>query len=265
MFLDRLQAHRAWAAVCLAATGLMASVSGYAQPVPAGAASAPAAEMTPNERAQRDADKVFKWILIHSDKPRKAGTARDEKRDDKRDEKPAVATRTKPAARPAEPAPAAAAPVVAEAVEPAGKAAAPVPEISTPLAVAAPAAATPPPIDTALAPLASAATSAATSSTTRVAPASLPIPTPADDSEETLQPLVRTDPKFPPSLLRTLGKGQVQVRFTVQPDGSVAEPSVVTMSDSRLRPAALAAVAQWRFAPLRKSQTGVVDLVFNLE
>ena len=256
MFLDRMQAPCALAAGCLAAAGLLSSASAGAQP-----ASAPAAEMTANERAQRDADKVFKWILIHSDKPRKAGSGRDEKRDERHDEKPAVATRAKPAARAAEPAPVAAAPAVAAAAVPSAKSAAPAPEASVPLADAAPAAVAPPPVETALAPVASAATSASS----RVAPANVPAPAPADDREEILQPLVRTDPKFPPSLLRTLGKGQVQVRFTVQPDGSVVEPSVVTMSDSRLRPAALAAVAQWRFAPLRKAQTGVVDLVFNLE
>jgi len=219
-----------------AAAASMASTSAGAQPAPA-AASAPAAELTPNERAQRDADKFLKWILIHSDKPRKAGVNRT---DDKREERPAVAAGVKPAA-----------PIAAAA-------ASPVPVVSaSPPAGVAPVAET----QTVAAPLAAVETRM-----TATAPApALPIVLGADTADEVLTPLSRTDPKFPPSVLRSLSKGNVKVRFTVLPDGSVAEPAVVTSSDSRLRPAALAAVARWRFAPLRRSQLGAVDLVFDFE
>lgn len=221
-------------AALFAAAASMASTSAGAQPAPA-AASAPAAELTPNERAQRDADKFLKWILIHSDKPRKAGVNRT---DDKREERPAVAAGVKPAA-----------PIAAAA-------ASPVPVVSaSPPAGVAPVAET----QTAAAPLAAVETRM-----TATAPA-LPIVLGADTADEVLTPLSRTGPKFPPSVLRSLSKGNVKVRFTVLPDGSVAEPAVVTSSDSRLRPAALAAVARWRFAPLRRSQLGAVDLVFDFE
>ena len=262
MFLDRLQAPCAVVAAVFAAAGLSASTSVGAQPAPTGAASAPAAELTPNERAQRDADKVFKWILIHSDKPRKAGASRtDEKREErpaiekreerpaleKREERPALATRAKPAAR------AATEPVAATASSMSAAAA-------PPLAAGAPiVGAEPAPVTTASASLAAVETRAIPTGS------SLPVAIAADTVDEILTPLLRTDPKFPPSLLRTLSKGNVKVRFTVLPDGSVAEPAVVTSSDSRLRPAALAAVAQWRFVPLRKPQLGVVDLVFDFE
>ena len=254
MFLDRLQAPCAVVAAVFAAAGLSASTSVGAQPAPAGAASAPAAELTPNERAQRDADKVFKWILIHSDKPRKAGANRtDEKREErpateKREERPAVAARAKPGAPPVVAAtPSLAASTVRVANAP-------------PLAAVAPIVDTQPAtVTTASAPLAAVGT--------RVIPTGFALPgaMTADTDDEILTPLSRTDPKFPPSLLRTLSKGNVKVRFTVLPDGSVAEPAVVTSSDSRLRSAALAAVAQWRFVPLRKPQFGVVDLVFDFE
>ncbi|MBC8058971.1 MAG: TonB family protein, partial [Rhizobiales bacterium] len=102
---------------------------------------------------------------------------------------------------------------------------------------------------------------------TRIAPSNSP-PTAAvavEAIDEALTPLARTDPQFPPSLLRSLRKGQVRVRFTVLPNGSVAEPAVVTSSNAKLNPAALAAIAQWRFAPVRQAQGGVVDLGFNLD
>ena len=189
-------------AALFAAAASMASTSAGAQPAPA-AASAPAAELTPKERAQRDADKFFKWLLIHSDKPRKAGVNRT---DDKREERPAVAAGVKPAA-----------PIAAAA-------ASPVPVVSAPPpAGVAPVAET----QTAAAPLAAVETRM-----TSTAPA-LPIVLGADTADEVLTPLSRTDPKFPPSVLRSLSKGNVKVRFTVLPDGSVAEPAVVTSSDSR--------------------------------
>jgi|GEM_PF-5840746 len=66
MHLDRLRARAPSTRVfmfCLAA-GLWAP--NVARSQAGSAASASAAEMTPAERAQRDADKVLKWILIHS-------------------------------------------------------------------------------------------------------------------------------------------------------------------------------------------------------
>ncbi len=145
MFVYRLQAQRASMAALFAAAASMASTSAGAQPAPA-AASAPAAELTPNERAQRDADKFFKWILIHSDKPRKAGVNRT---DDKREERPAVAAGVKPAAPIAA---AAASPVpVVSASPPAGvalvaetqTAAAPLAAVETRMTATAPAPALP--------------------------------------------------------------------------------------------------------------------------
>ena len=89
-------------------------------------------------------------------------------------------------------------------------------------------------------------------------------PTPAvvaaESIEETLTPLFRAEPEFSANLLRTLRKGAVQLRFTGLPDGSVTDPAVVTSTHARLNPSALAAIAQWRFSPLRKPLAGLITL-----
>lgn len=222
MSLDRLRL------ISLIAAALGSSADSGAQSA-APAASGASAELTPAERAKRDGDKVFHWILIHGDKPRKAAASRD----DKPPTRAKLPART--AARSEEPVPvAAAAPAVIEAV------ASPAPAASA----AAPAAELPAP-----APEPAVATVAA--------------PSAEEPATEPLTPLAQPEPRFPANLLRTLRSGQVQVRFTVLPDGSVAEPVVVASSNSRLNPSALAAVAQWRFAPVHKPQQGIVDLGFN--
>jgi len=257
MLLDRLRAPAPGAALCkfgMALAVLWPSVFVSAQTAAPGASAASAAELTPAERAKRDGDQVFHWILIHSDKPRKPVAAKDEK--------PTVAvTHVKPPARTAaradEPAPAASAVAVASSAASAVPArtavAAAAPEATPATAIAAAPEAT----------AASAAVKLATvSMTTPAAPAAAAAAV-EDDAPESLKPLSQTEPKFPINLIRSLRTGQVQVKFTVLPDGSVAEPEVLSSSNPRLNPPALAAVAQWRFAPLRKPQHGVVDLGFN--
>jgi TonB family protein len=249
MFLDRLRAclPGAACAASLATAALWPFASATAQtatPVAAAASAAPV-ELTPAERAKRDGDKVFHWILIHGDKPRKpvATVA------PKEDKPPPAVARVKPAAR---------APNRADeaAVETSSANAAPAaPQAS--LASVPASAPTPEP-----------ATTRATSA--NLASAALTVPTaPAaaapveDDSSDTLTPLSQAEPKFPINVVRALRTGQVRVKFTVQPDGSVADPTVIGTSSVRLNPSALAAVAQWRFAPVRKAQQGVVELGFK--
>jgi TonB family protein len=237
-----IAAQALWCACAAAACSWFAAPAAAQS---AAAASAPGADISPAERAQRDADKVFRWILIHSDKPRSKAAAKDEK--------PAAAVapvaRSKPAARPApakadEPAPVAAAK------------AAPVAAASAPPPPRAEAAATPAPPATAA--VRSTPTAAVEPAAVVTAPAEVIV-------EEALVPLSQVEPKLPSNVQRGSRNGEVQVRFTVLPDGSVAEPKVASSSNPRLNSAALAAVAQWRFAPLRKAQTGTVELVFNLE
>jgi TonB family protein len=253
MFLDRLPALvlRAGAAPLLMLVALLTG-SAHAQPAPVGSASAAAGDLTANERAQRDADKVFKWILIHSDKPRKLPPAREEKPvvTAPARPKPALSRTGEVAAPPAR----AAAPktLVAGAVPPSVAASASLGSESAlrSSAGAEPAAATP-----AANPTGGSAGLASKAAAAESKP----------DADEPLTTLLRADPQFPPNVMRTLRTGRVQVRFTVVPDGSVSQRAVVTSTNSRLNEAALAAVARWRFTPLRHAQEAVVELGFDLD
>lgn len=252
MLLDRLRdpAPSNVCKLCVAAAAVWPASFATAQTTAPGvsAASSPASALTPEERAKREGDQVFRWILIHSDKPRKAAATKDDK--------PAVVvTRVKPPAR----TPAPAAEVTASAVPaaapvrptpPPAPATAVVPE-ATPLVASSPA---PEPVV--------ASKGYSTTAATGV-PSTLPAAAPDTDATESLRPVSQEEPKFPVNLVRTLRSGQVQVKFTVLPDGSVAQPAVISTSNPRLNPSALAAVAQWRFEPVRKPQQGVVDLGFN--
>ena len=220
------------------AAGLSSLAPVSAQPALASApaVAASAAELTPAERAKRDAEKVFHWITIHGDKPRKPVVA-------VKEEKPPTVVRLKPPAPVATPATAAAPAATTLAAAPTPK-----PEVSAAVPVA---------------PLPVSPTAAGTASPSAAAITSAPPVVVEDDASDTLVAVTQFEPKFPINLVRTLRSGQVQVRFTVLTDGSVVEPAVVTSSNPRLNPAALAAVSQWRFAPVRKPQQGIVDLGFT--
>jgi TonB family protein len=217
------------------------------------ATSAPAAELTPAERAKRDAEKVFHWITIHGDKPRKPVAATPTK-----DEKPPTVVRLKPQTPAATSTAAPAAPALA-----ANLGAAPKPEAGASTVAVNTAAPLPTPAPAADVVAKNTTVSAPPSGPGPAAISSVPPAAVDDDAIDTLVPVTQSEPKFPINLVRTLRNGQVQVRFTVQPDGSVVEPVVVSSSNARLNPAALAAVLQWRFAPVHKPQQGVVDLGFT--
>lgn len=224
---------------------------------------APSGEMSAAERAKRDADKVFHWIMIHSDKPRKAkGEPKSEPKPEARPEAKADARRDDKDKPVAAPVATAARPARAEA------AAAPAPKGGEPAKADAAAAAT-----TVAAPhkLPAAGELAKTSNADAASRqvASVP-PTPAaapadDDEDIALVPVRQTEPEFPASVMRQLRKGLVQVRFDVQADGTVAKAEVVKTTHRRLNDTAIDAVSQWRFQPVRKTQTAVVELGFNLD
>ncbi|MEW6704819.1 MAG: TonB family protein [Pseudomonadota bacterium] len=212
-------------------------------------------------RAQREADKVFKWILIHADKPRRGA-----------DDKPAAAAAPAPKpmvrTRPETPAEPARTAEISDSETPVavGKPAAP--------AALAETAADPVAGPTASAealPASSAASQASAPSTDTAADAMALAPStaPAKPAPEPVDmPLVlvhQVDPDFPPAVVRRLQKGSVQVRFEVLPDGSVRDPEVLKTSHARLNTAAVEAVAQWRFQPLLHSQQGIVELVFDIQ
>ena len=194
----------------------------------------PMADVSPSERAKRDAEKVFQWIRIHSDKPRKSAAAKDDK--------PATT--------------ASAAPVAKTTGKSAKTADAshgePIRETTAAVVV----------LPTAPQPLA--APSVKSDAAANALVAAVP-PAAIEDTDAALIPVHRTDPEFPTGLMRSLRKGMVQVSFTVQPDGSVAQAQAVSTTHARLNQAAIATVSQWRFQPLRHAQHAVVDLGFNLD
>jgi TonB family protein len=224
----------------------------HAQPAPA--ASSP----QPTERAQHDADKVFRMILQHADKPRRAP---------REEQAPAAAAPRAPAAKAAAAAPATAAPAraaeprVTTSTPPAVPAAA-TDAVATDAGVSLPsatagAASTSPSLDTAAAasgsPVATVAAPAAT-----LAPVAVAVP-----RSLKLEIVSSVEPEFPARLVRSLGKGSVVVNFDVRPDGTVARTEVASSSHRGLNEAALAAVAAWRFKPISETLPGVVELKFE--
>jgi TonB family protein len=192
-------------------------------------------------RAKQEGEKIYKWIKLQTEPPKRPAEA-----------KPAQAAAPKPAA----PAKAVAAerklpaPVVAAAA-----ASAPANDKS---AAAKAEGKADPVAETPRTEAAGAASAAAAAVAT--APAAT---TPEDDS-----PLVlvhQVEPDYSPALKRRLQKGWVQVRFEVQPDGSVVQPEIQSSSHVKLNAAALQAVAQWKFQPVRRTQYGIVELNFDIE
>lgn len=204
------------------------SEAAHAQ-APAASASA-ASDAAPSERARRDAEKVFQWIRIHSDKPRKAASTSGAT------ERSTAHAPVKKAARTPDSGPAVTVPPAPVVVAPASPEREPAPVV----------AASPLPLQDSV----------------KAAAA----PTPASvEEDEVLYAIHKSEPEFPANLMRTLRKGMVQVAFTVQPDGSVAQPRVLSSTHPRLAQTAVATVSQWRFQPLRHAQDAVVDLGFNLD
>ena len=258
--------------LCLAllASGLMCAW----QAARAQAASAPAAkeESAPSERSKREAENVFRWIMIHSDKPRKTREGKDDKPTAPAPAPVANAPRPAPAARVAKvgegsaegaavsptPAPAAVgriapAPAATQAVQAIQPAAQAVPVSS---------------VDNEAARLANSAAAHARSGATAMPDAAAPpalAAAPEPDVEEALVMVSQVEPQFPRAVMLDLRKGTVRVRFEVLPNGTVSAPAVVSSTNVRLNRAALAAVAQWKFQPLRETQEGVVELGFNLD
>ena len=258
-----LRSHgRVWAVVVAGAFVTLATDVVRAQTSTVAPPPASSGELSPAERARRDADKVFHWIMIHSDKPRKAKAEMkpEAKSESRREEKQAVApaltaTAAQKPVRP-EPAPPVASKDGGERSKkdlPAGSSS-PSPQQAAPVPAAE------------LAKAAAPETAAAAKQVAAIAPNQAASPAAEEDDEDVaLVPVMQTEPEFPATVMRQLRKGLVQVRFDVQADGTVAKAEVVKTTHRRLNDGAIAAVSQWRFQPLRKTQTAMVELGFNLD
>ncbi len=231
------------AAALLASIFVAMAPVARAQTVPP--ATGPGPGESASERASREGDKVFQWIRMHADKPRKAAVP----------EKAPVAAvpapvkvAAKPAAKPADSG-------ITETVQPLSAKASPQQEHVAAASGKPPAANEPPTSQTAAAATDASAPLASTGSSPQV----------EIEEDVSLVPVVRAEPEFPGVLMRQLRKGLVQVAFTVQPDGSVSQAHAVSSTNARLASSAIATVSQWKFQPVRHAQQAVVDLGFNLD
>lgn len=79
-----------------------------------------------------------------------------------------------------------------------------------------------------------------------------------------LRALSTPAPRFPPEALRAGQSGEVQVEFTVAPDGSVSDARVVRSNPARVFDReAISAVKRWRFQPIDAPQTTRRTIAFD--
>ncbi|MBJ7575523.1 energy transducer TonB [Luteimonas sp. MC1828] len=79
-----------------------------------------------------------------------------------------------------------------------------------------------------------------------------------------LRALSTPAPRYPAEALRAAQSGEVQVEFTVSPDGSVSDARVVRANPPRVFDReAVAAVRRWRFEPVAEAVTTRRTIAFN--
>lgn len=223
---------------------LMAAFAGtsLAQTVPPPSGTGPG--QSASERAAKEADKVFQWIRIHSDKPRKASAA------EKAEPESAVIA-APPAAIGAPARPVARSPAKA-ALGSVGNATSKAASRDDRLIAAKPASK----VDR---------ISLAVETQDPSAPNAFVATSPEQEADIVLTPVTTSEPRFPSALMRQLRKGTVQVAFTVQPDGTVTGARAVTSTHPRLSSSAVMTVQEWKFKPIRQAKQAVVDLGFDLD
>jgi protein TonB len=87
----------------------------------------------------------------------------------------------------------------------------------------------------------------------------------SDELDADLKILSQAQPEFPRELRTAISHGKVVVSFTVQPDGTVAEPTVVSYTNRKLGKPATDAVAKWVFEPVRIARTVQVEIAFSAQ
>ncbi|MFO1251061.1 MAG: TonB family protein [Inhella sp.] len=262
------------------------------------------AGLSDQERAKRDAGKVFNFIKFHAVRATKPADKPAEKPADKPADKPAetraavaaapVARRASDAqvasldaARAAEPAPVArrasdaqvasldaaraAEPAPAQGLgAPANQAAAPAATVAQSATVASPIGQSEPSSQAAPVQGAGAAVlpaAALVTAPSQPAPSVTPPPAePEPEEEVALQLLEYVEPELPrANNVNTVTGGKVTVRFEVGTDGKVVSAVPREGAPRRLAQAAARAVQQWRFAPLNAAREAEVDIVFKLD
>ena len=133
-------------------------------------------------------------------------------------------------------------------------------------AAAAPPASAPPPASAEPPPSSSGAASGTANATrnaaNNVASATPPAPAAAPAGGEThaAEILKTSPPDYPPDAVRKRTEGWVEVEFTVAPDGTVTNPTVVNANPARVfNAAALSAVGRWTFKPRMENGKAVEE------
>jgi len=85
------------------------------------------------------------------------------------------------------------------------------------------------------------------------------------DASTPLVPVAVVEPTIPRELRNESINTKVRLSFTVQTDGTVATPSVISGSNRRLNKSAVDALAQWRFEPIRNERTTQIEFQFTQE
>lgn len=96
------------------------------------------------------------------------------------------------------------------------------------------------------------------------APAPVVTPPPVEDDEVPLKAVVQAPPVIPRNVLASTRAGQVVVRFTVAANGSVTDPEVLSSTRRALNRPTLAAIAAWRFEPIKVTRPAQVEFDFAL-
>ncbi len=219
---------------------VLACTAASAQTAPRPSAAASAAE-----RAQKETDRTMYWIRVLADKPSPT--------------KAAAAAVASPA-----PAPRPVAAVARPAPEPREKlrlAAATTPDV--PGVAPDPSALSSGNADNVAAAVAATAALVAPSVTMPVL--DIAAPPPPEEADPGLVKVKTVDPDFPTGVVRRLHKGHVEVRFEVEPGGTVVDAAVVDSSHAGLNNAAVQAIRQWRFKPAPRSHVALVNLVFDID
>ena len=206
----------------------LACTATWGQAAPQSAAAASAAE-----RAQRETDRTMYWIRVLATKPAPVKTAAAPA------PKPAAEARTKVAAAPANATPA-------------------------PTKVAMASIPTPSNVSDATYPSAL-SSSSADHAAVALPPVAAPQPEPPAEPDPGLIQIKSVQPDFPGVVVKRVRKGNVEVHFEVEPNGTVSDAVVVESSNHRLNDAAIDAIKQWRFKPTPMSHTAAVNLVFDID
>lgn len=259
------------------ATLLSISLGAWAQTNEAG--------LSDQDRAKRDASKVFNFIKFHAVRPAKAADKTGDRVADKAPEKPAdKSVESRVALAPARPSsdvqmaglePARTAPMPGSSTQPMpaavlnAKGASALPSEPPAAAISEPQPASPG-LNQAAATNSGATSSVATPAVAALVaspqPAPAVTPEPEPEEEASLQLVEYVEPELPrANNVTTLKGGTVTVRFEVGTDGKVVSAVAREGAPRRLALAASRAVQQWRFAPLSAAREAEVDIVFNLD